>query len=94
MAHIVSITGHTLRDMLIAESWTQEWERDGKCHMRPPLGGVPRGFPLSAALPVELVKSIAKNAGWTARQFEDIRSRVACSVVANTVLVASPQRLQ
>lgn len=95
MAHIVSVIGHTLRDMLLADGWTPEWERNGHCHMRSPTGKH-RGFPLNALIPVHLVKSIADTAAWSAERFEELRTLAIPSsdIKAGTVIAKPPTRLQ
>jgi hypothetical protein len=70
MAHIVSVLGSTLRDMLLRDGWTLEWERKGRCQVSK--GGKQRGFPLNVGIPVKLVKSYAQDAGWDAAKFEDL----------------------
>jgi len=70
MAHIVSVLGHRLRDMLLQDGWKLEWERQGCCHVSK--GGKQRGFPLNVALPVKDVKSYAKDASWDARRFDEL----------------------
>jgi len=91
MAHIISVLGHLLRDMLVEDGWTLEWERQGKCHMSK--GGHHRGFPLNVGIPVGLVKSIAATAGWDAKRFEEIKAKVLESPASPAARARSDQPL-
>jgi hypothetical protein len=75
MAHIISVLGESLREMLILDGWTLDWERNARCAVSKD-GKFPRGFPLHVGLPVRLVKSIADTAGWDAARFEELYHQV------------------
>lgn len=97
MAHIVSVIGHRLRDMLLLDRWEMLWERAGHCHLRSPRGKH-RGFPLNSVVPLKLVKSISETAGWSTDRFEELRQQVlpvgASELAPGSILTAAPKRLQ
>lgn len=91
MAHIISVLGHTLRDMLAADGWAVVWERRGHCQMSK--GDKHRSFPLNVGIPVKLVKSIAETAGWSTERFEEIKGKVLQNATAPSARARSDEPL-